>query len=245
MRDNLYCSKDNNVIAKKFWAHVKTKSKTKSTRIPEVMKLNNNISSNNLAKANMFNKYFFDQFSNKSTHDIDIDFTKDDMFNIDFNCTRVKQLLDNINVNKAPGPDGIHGCALKNCSDSLCRPVSIIFKLIYNTGILPAEWKSANIVPIHKKGDKDRISNYRPISLTCLTSKIMEHIIQEELLIKTRHLINPEQHGFLLGKSCTTNLITITDDIATSLHNDKCVDIVYFDFAKAFDTVNHDILLNN
>ena len=183
MRDNLYCSKDNNVIAKKFWAHVK--SKTKSTRIQEVMKLNNNISSNNLAKANMFNKYFFDQFSYKSTHDIDIDFTKDDMFNIDFNCTRVKQLLDNINVNKAPGPDGIHGCVLKNCSDSLCRPLSIIFKLIYNIGILPAEWKSANIVPIHKKGDKDLISNYRPISLTCLTSKIMEHIIQEELLIKT------------------------------------------------------------
>ena len=242
MRDNLYCSKDNNAIAKKFWAHVKIK--TKSTRIPEVMKLNNNISSNNLAKANMFNKYFFDQFSNKSNHDIDIDFTKDDMFNIDFNCTRVKQLLDNINVNKAPGPDGIHGCVLKNCSDSLCRPLPIIFKLIYNTGILPAEWKSANIVPIHKKGDKDLISNYRPISLTCLKSKIMEHIIQEELLIKTRHLINPEQHGFLLGKSCTTNLITITDDIATSLHNDKCVDIVYFDFAKAFDTVNHDILLN-
>ena len=130
--------------------------------------------------------------------------------------------------------------------------------MIYNTGILPAEWKSANIVPIHKKEDKDLISNYRPISLTCLTSKIMEHMeelliktkimehimeellvktkimehILEELLIKTRHLINPEQHGFLLGKSCTTNLITITDDIATSLHNDKCVDIVYFDFAK-------------
>ena len=242
MRDNLYCSKDNNPIAKKFLAHVK--SKTKSTRIPEVMKLNNNISSNNLAKANMFDKYFFDQFSNKSTYDIDIDFIKDDMFNIDFNCTRVKQLLDNININKAPGPDGIHDCVLKNCSDSLCRPLCIIFNLLYNTGILPAEWKSANIVPVHKKGDKDLISNYRPISLTCLTSKIMEHIIQEELLIKTRHLINPEQYGFLLGKSCTTNLITITDDIATSLHNDKCVDIIYFDFAKAFDTVNHDLLLN-
>ena len=68
------------------------------------------------------------------------------------------------------------------------------------------------IVPIHKKGDKDLISNYQPILLTCLTSKVMEHIIQEELLIKTQHLINPEQHGFLLSKLCTTNLITITDD---------------------------------
>ena len=241
MRDNLYCSNDNNVITKKFWAHVK--SKTKSSRIPEVMKNNNRISSNNLDKANMFNDYFFEQFSNESTYDVDIDFSNDDMFDIDFSCTRVKQFLDNININKAPGPDGIHGCVLKYCSISLCRPLSIIFRLSYNTGSIPAEWKYANIVPVHKKGEKNLINNYRPISLTCLTAKIMEHIIQEELLNKTQNLINSAQHGFLLGRSCDTNLITLTDDIASSLHNDTGIDIIYFDFAKAFDTVNHDLLL--
>ena len=89
MRDNLYCSNDNNIITKKFWAHVK--SKTKSSRIPEVMKNNNRISSNNLDKANMFNDYFFERFSNESTYDVDIDFSNDDMFDIDFSCTRVKQ----------------------------------------------------------------------------------------------------------------------------------------------------------
>ena len=198
MRDNLYCSKDNNVITKKFWAHVKSKSNT--TRIPEVMKHDNSISSNNLAKANMFNEYFFDQLSSSATYDINIDFSEDDLFDIDFSCSRIKQLLGNINVNKAPGPDSIHGCVLKYCSDSLCRPLSIIFKLVYNTGILPAKWKAASIVAVIKKGDKDLISNYRPISLTCLTSKIMEKIVQEELLIKTRDLINLEQHGFLSGK---------------------------------------------
>ena len=166
MRDNLYRSNDNNVITKKFWAHVK--SNTKSSRIPEVMKNNNRISSNNLDKANMFNDYFFEQFSNESTYDVDIDFS-DDMFDIDFSCTRVKQFLDNISINKAPGPDGIHGCVLKYCSISLCRPLSIIFRLSYNTGSIPAEWKSANIVPVHKKGEKNFINNYRPISLTCLT----------------------------------------------------------------------------
>ena len=71
----------------------------------------------------------------------------------------------------------------------------------------------------------------------------MEHIVQEELLIKTRDLINPEQHGFLSGKSCTTNLVNRTDDIACNLHNDKSIDIIYFDFVKAFDSVNHDLLL--
>ena len=88
--------------------------------------------------------------------------------------------MDAINTNKAPGPDGIHGCVLKYCSDSLCKPLSIIFNLSYNTGIIPSEWKSANIVPVHKKGDKDLVSNYRPISLISLTAKIMERIIHED-----------------------------------------------------------------
>ena len=241
MRENLYCSNDNNTITKKFRARVKSKSK--STRIPTVMKNKNKISSNELDKANMFNEFFFDQFSNEFTYDVGIDFSNDDLFDIDFSCTRVKQFLDNVNKNKAPSPDGIHGCVLKYCSNSLCRPLAIIFRLTYNTGIIPVEWKSANIVPIHKKGDKNLISNYRPISLTCLTVKIMENIIQEELLSKTRDLISPAQHGFLSGKSCATNLITLTEDIATNLHNDTGIDVIYFDFAKAFDTVKHDLLL--
>ena len=94
-----------------------------------------------------------------------------------------------------------------------------------------------------KKGEKNLINNYRPISLTCLTAKIMEQTIQEELLNKTQNLINSAQHGFILGRSCDTNLITLTDDIASSLQNDTGIDIIYFDFAKAFDAVNHDLLL--
>ena len=241
MRDNLYCSNDRNTITKKFWAHVKSKSK--SNRIPEVVRHKDSISYNNLNKANMFNKYFYDQFPNTSTYDIDIDFSNDPKFDIDFSCTRVKQFLDAINTNKAPGPDGIHGCVLKYCSRSLCRPLSIVFKLSYNIGVIPSEWKSANIVPVHKRGDKNLVSNYRPISLICLSAKIMENIIHEELLIKTRDLINAEQHGLLSGKSCTTNLLTLCDDVARCLYNDKCIDIIYFDFAKGFDTVNHDLLL--
>ena len=71
----------------------------------------------------------------------------------------------------------------------------------------------------------------------------MESIIHKELLIKTRDLINAEQHGSLSRKSCSTNLLTLSDDVAWCFYNDKCIDIIYFDFAKAFDTVNHDLLL--
>ena len=242
MRDNLYCSRDSNIITKKFWSHVKSKSK--SCRIPEVIRNNSSISSDNVAKANMFNKYFFEQFSNTSTYDTAIDFTIDDAYDIDFSCTRIKNLFDNINVNKAPGPDGIHGNVLKFCSMSLCRPLSIIFKLCYNTGIIPSEWKSANIVPIYKQGDKAVVSNHRPISLICLTAKIMEQIIQDELLCRTQEFIGMEQHGFLSSRSCSTDLVTLTDNIASNLYNDIGTDIIYFDFAKAFDSVNHTLLLS-
>ena len=72
----------------------------------------------------------------------------------------------------------------------------------------------------------------------------MERIIQDDLLDRCREFINPFQHSYLSSKSCTTNLINITDDIASNLHNDIGTDIIYFDFAKAFDSVNHDLLLN-
>ena len=242
MRDNLFQNSDSNAITKQFWSYVKSKSK--SSRIPEIVKHNNVISSDNVTKANMFNKYFFEQFSSSSTYDIDIDFSQDNLFDIDFSCSRIKDLLENINVNEAPGPDGIHGCILKYCSTSLCRPLSILFKLIYNTGTIPVEWKSANIIPIHKEGDNATVSNYRPISLICITFKIMERIIQQELFDRYREMLNPIQHGFLPNRSCATNLINLTDNIVTNLYKGIGADIIYFDFAKAFDTVNHDLLIN-
>ena len=96
----------------------------------------------------MLNDYFHKQFSHSSAYDIDVNFSNDELYDIDFSCTRIKKLLDNINTNKAAGPDGIHGCNLKYCSISVCRPLSMIYKLVYNTGIILEEWKSANIVTI-------------------------------------------------------------------------------------------------
>ena len=87
--------------------------------------------------------------------------------------------------NKASGPDGIHGKILKNCAKTLAYPLSLLFKISYNTGSLPKEWKIANVVPIHKKGSKDNIKNYRPISLTSLVMKTFERILKDELLIRT------------------------------------------------------------
>jgi hypothetical protein len=121
----------------------------------------------------MFNNFFYEQFSAQSNYDIDIDWTDDDRLNkISFSPYKIEKLLSEINPNKACGPDGIPGKVLKECASSLAYPLSILFQLSYNSGTLPAEWKLANIIPIHKNGSKDDIENYRPISLTCLVMKI-------------------------------------------------------------------------
>ena len=241
IRDNICGLEDNNVISKRLWRYVKSTSN--SYRIPETLSLDSTTSSDTSVQANLFNQYFYSQFSNESNYNIDMNFENDNDFSISFSTSRVQNQLKNLNVNKACGPDQIPGIVLKRCSKTLAEPLSIIFNTIYNTGMVPSDWKLANVVPIFKKGDKKSVKNYRPISLTCICSKIMERIVQEEILNRTSNLIDLRQHGFIENKSCTTNLISLLEDVTYSLHNKIVTDIIYFDFAKAFDTVNHDILL--
>ena len=191
----------------------------------------------------MFNKYFYKQFSEPSHYETNINFTNDGSFDIDFSASRIKPLLDSLDINKVQGPDGINGVVLKNCSETLSYPLSILFNLVYNTGYIPQEWKAANVVPVHKKDDKNKVTNYRPISLTSLVMKVLERIIYDELLCRTINKIDTRQHGFLRNRSCNTNLLLFTESIARSLHEKIGIDVIYFDFAKAFDTVSHDLIL--
>ena len=241
MRANLV-SDNRNILHKKFWSHVK--STTKLTRIPEVVSYGGKTASDSIEKAKMFNEYFRRQFSEASNYSINIDFQNDRSFDIDFSESRIKSILSALNVNKAQGPDGINGAVLKHCSDSLVYPLSKMFNLVYNVGCIPSEWKTSNVVPVHKKDDKSDIENYRPISLISLVMKVFERVLYEELLNRTEDKIDPRQHGFLRNKSCNTNLLSFTNSVAFTLHDKIGVDVVYFDFAKAFDTVTHDLILN-
>ena len=241
MRENLQLDDDSNMIDKKFWSYVKFKSN--SHRIPEMVSYRDVIRSNPKEKADLFNEYFYEQFSDGSSYDISIDRYDDEVFDIDFNHVNIRHLLCKINTNKAHGPDGIHGKLLKNCAVGLAYPLSLMFRLCYKKGILPQEWKLGHIVPIFKKGDKHVVSNYRPISLTSLVMKTFERIVRDKILDTVGHMINDRQHGFLPRRSCATNMIGLCDSLALSLNSNINSDVIYFDFAKAFDTVNHDIIL--
>ena len=192
----------------------------------------------------MFNKFFYKQFSEPSYYETNIDFESDSTFDIDLSASRVKPILDNLDINKAQGPDAISGAVLKNCSETLAYPISILFNLSYNTGYIPQEWKLANVLPVYKKDDKNKVTNYRPISLTSLVMKVFERILYNELFTRTIDKINTRQHGFLRNRSCNSNLLLFTESIARSLHEKIGADVIYFDFAKAFDTVSHDLILN-
>ena len=241
-RDNVINDDDPALIKKKFWSYLKSTSN--SSRIPETVNHKGKFRSKNRDKADLFNKYFAEQFSGPSNYDINISFDNDPNMGTYFSEADVYNLTRKLNANKAAGPDNIHGKILKLSARGVAKPLSIIYNRCFHEGKLPKLWKVGSVVPVFKKGDKSNVENYRPISLTCLTMKIFEYCIRDELMSKCSHLIDPRQHGFLPQKSCTTQMLPFTNDLALALNNSSRVDVVYFDFAKAFDCVNHDIILN-
>jgi hypothetical protein len=145
------------------------------------------------------------------------------------------------------GVDGLPQIFFKNCARSLSVPLSIIFSRSYSSGIIPHIWRSANVTPIYKgSGSAHSPDNYRPISLTCIASKVMELIIRDNILsfLRSNNLISPAQHGFLPGKSTTSQLIETLNDWTTSLDAGNNVDCIYLDFSKAFDCISHSKLIS-
>ncbi|KAK4807071.1 hypothetical protein QYF61_018412 [Mycteria americana] len=157
----------------------------------------------------------------------------------------VSDLLHHLDTHKSMGPDEIHPRVLKELADVLTKPLSIIYQQSWLTGEVPADWRLANVTPIFKKGRKEDLGNYRPVSLTLVPGKLMEQIILSAITwhVENNQGIKPSQHGFRKGRSCLTNLISFYDKVTRLVDEGKAVDVVYLDFSKAFDMVSHSILL--
>ena len=114
-----------------------------------------------------------------------------------------------------------------------------MFNLSIKTGIVPQDWKDANVAPLFKKGSKNKPENYRPVSLTSIVGKILESIIKDHIVehLNKYSLIKSSQHGFTKGKSCLTNLLEFFETVTKEVDQDNSVDLIYLDFAKAFDKV--------
>lgn len=158
----------------------------------------------------------------------------------------VASLLTNLKPHKAPGPDNIPAFFLKETANEIAPILTHIYKSSLDQGLLPVDWKSANISSIFKKGNRAQVCNYRPVSLTSICSKILEHIIYSSIFshLKDHHILCEEQHGFQRGKSCETQLILTINDFANCLNNHDQIDAIFLDFSKAFDRVPHVRLCN-
>lgn len=157
----------------------------------------------------------------------------------------VENLLKSLNPNKASGPDEISPRLLKELHHEIAPFLLKIFQSSLKTGIVPNDWKSALVAPVYKKGPKSKPSNYRPISLTCISSKLMEHILVSNIMnhFDSNDLLNPFQHGFRSKHSCETQLVSFTQEIVDNLESGKQTDLIIMDFSKAFDKVDHNLLI--
>ena len=118
--------------------------------------------------------------------------------------TQVYNQLRSLDPHKATGPDNISPRVLKKCSTELAAPLSMVFNHCLDAGQWPSLWKCSNVIPVHKKGARTVIKNYRPVSLLPIISKVFEHLIHRETLdhCMKNKIISPRQHGFSENEVC-------------------------------------------
>ena len=165
---------------------------------------------------------------------------------VSFSDLDLMEAMEELSPNSAPGPDGFPAILLKKCNESLARPLAQIWRKSLQSGEIPESCKTATITPIHKGKSRAAAKNYRPVALTSHLIKVFEKVLRTRIVeFMERHILfNNSQHGFRGGRSCLSQLLIHFDRITAALEKGQGVDVVYLDFAKAFDKVDHGITLN-
>ena len=234
---------------KTYWSILKTFLNNK--KIPCIPPLfhENKFITDFREKAELFNHFFVNQcslLSNNSVLPTNLpQLTSKCLDSIHFSSSDIVKIISRLDPNKAHGHDMLSIRMIKLCGNSICKPLSIIFKDCLSEGKFPHEWKKANVVPVHKKGNKQSLENYRPISLLPICSKIFGRLIYNEMFtfFTENNLISPNHSGFRPGESCVNQLFAITHKIYKSFDEGFEVRGVFLDISKAFDKVWHEGLL--
>lgn len=163
-----------------------------------------------------------------------------------FNKTDIISCIDELRANAAPGIDGFPAILLKKCKLQLSDPLVYIWNESFKCGKIPSSLKQAIIAPLHKGGSKSSGKQYRPVALTSHIIKIFEKIVKQNVVkyLNDKNLFNPGQHGFRKGRSCLSQLLLHFEELINAVGKHNNVDVVYLDFSKAFDKVDHKILLS-
>lgn len=245
---------DNRQNTKKMWMILKDIiNKRKSTTRPNHFVIGNETVSNEGTIANKFNDYFTNIGANlaKTIQSTDIDplsYIKraipDSIFINQVETGEVERIIKGLK-NSSAGYDGIHSKVLKHSYRSILEPLTHVLNLSILQGFFPSEMKLAKVIPLYKSGDAMKIDNYRPVSVLPLFSKLLEKLMYNRVLafINRNNLLYEYQFGFRQHHSTNMALITLVDKIAAAIDNSEILVGVFLDLKKAFDTVNHDLLL--
>ena len=233
--------------SKYFFSYAKQFSSTKST-IGPLLNENNEYTASSSKMANLLSSQYSSVFSKPSDSPYygmsenandatitDIDFTEQDIIDA----------IDELKNTSASGPDGLAAIFLKKCKNSLAKPLFHLWRKCLDQGITPDKLKEAHIIPIHKGGHQGIPANYRPVALTSQVIKVFEKVVRKYVVqfLEDNEKFNDGQHGFRIGRSCVSELLSHYDKIVDILESGSNVDTIYLDFAKAFDKVDHGIVL--
>ena len=233
--------------AKSFYAYVRSRSKSRAG-IGVLARDDGGRVESPEEVAEEFNEYFSSVFSledMKSLPEGGNGGVGDSLLEMRVSREKVRGLLGKLRADKAPGVDELSSRLLLHFPDEILAPVCMLFEKSLREGRVPEDWRRANVVPIYKSGDRGKAKNYRPVSLTCQLCKVFERLVRDELVehLESKGLLRDTQHGFRRGRSCLTNLLTFLDRVTEELDKGGSVDVIYLDFAKAFDKVPHHRLL--
>ena len=231
-----------------FYSYAKRFAKRKS-RIGPLLNNDNTLEDDPKKMAdilqNQYTSVFSDPCSKKIKYpnlNINIEQT---ISNIEITTKKLIKAIDEISIDSSCGQDDIPAIVLKNCKLTLCHPLKLIWEDSMERGYIAKQFKDQIVTPVHKKASKAEAANYRPISLTSHVIKVFERIIRDAIVshLENQMLLCPNQHGFRPGRSCFTQLVLHIDKIMHNLLNNEETDVIYLDYAKAFDKVDHQILL--
>ena len=232
---------------KKFWQYCNSKTKTKNTVSNLEIPGSNKNTENDKEKAQVLAD-FFDSVFTREPEGVLPEFptkTDEEMHAVIVKQETVRKKLENLNPNKSPGIDCIPARVLRETAEISSHPLTIIFNKSLSTGEVPLDWKRAQITAIFKKGDRKKAKNYRPVSLTSITCKVLESILRDQVMdhLTKNDLLSDQQFGFIKGRSAVIQLLKVLDEWSQTIDQGESIDCVYMDFQKAFDTVPHGRLI--
>ena len=234
-------SPESNNNSKKFWSYIKSR-KNDNTGVAPLKDEHGVLHTDSNSKADILNRQFSSVFNKNENIDTIPDKGPSPHPNINqitINSEGVWKLLTNLKPHKATGPDNIPTRLLKELAKPLAPIFTTLFQASLDQGTVPEDWKKANVVPIYKKGSKFKAENYRPVSLTCIASKLLEHIVTSNIMkhLDSNKILTDTQHGFRKRRSCETQLIPTVQQLAKSIDDKQQIDSIFLDFSKAFDKV--------